>query len=308
MSKRSLAWTALILAVLVFSAASLGMSRGIEPFFTWYYVFAWWPFIVALEASFSIKGRPSLLFDQPWDFVFLALLSIPLWCVFEVFNFRLDNWAYLGAPANAPLRWLGYALGYATVLPALGAAEQLLLAAGFENLKPGRRIRISKRLDTAVTLSGAVLLTLALALPRYAFPLVWLGFIPLLDPLLRRRAQDSLLRFLEQGFAWRVGVMALAGGLCGLLWETWNFHAGAKWIYTVPLVGELKLFEMPVAGFFGFLPFALECFVLKEAVLLLWDAPRRPRLLRPGLALLGLLFTLTAFWGIDLFTVLGFKR
>jgi hypothetical protein len=41
-----------------------------------------------------------------------------------------------------------------------------------------------------------------------------------------------------------------------------NIRALSKWIYTVPFFEELKLFEMPLAGFLGFPPFAVECFVL----------------------------------------------
>jgi hypothetical protein len=33
-----------------------------------------------------------------------------------------------------------------------------------------------------------------------------------------------------------------------------------KWIYQVPLVGWPKLFEMPILGYGGYLPFALEVF------------------------------------------------
>jgi predicted flap endonuclease-1-like 5' DNA nuclease len=54
----------------------------------------------------------------------------------------------------------------------------------------------------------------------------------------------------------------------GLLWELFNVRARGKWIYTVPGFEDLKLFEMPVAGFLGFPPFALECFALWQALVL----------------------------------------
>ena len=37
---------------------------------------------------------------------------------------------------------------------------------------------------------------------------------------------------------------------------------GPKWIYTVPIFGDIKIFEMPVLGYFGFPPFALECLAM----------------------------------------------
>jgi len=55
----------------------------------------------------------------------------------------------------------------------------------------------------------------------------------------------------------------LASGLvCGVLWEFWNYWAIAKWTYTVPFFGNVKIFEMPVLGFLGFPPFAVECWVM----------------------------------------------
>jgi hypothetical protein len=69
--------------------------------------------------------------------------------------------------------------------------------------------------------------------------------------------------------------LLLGGMMIGLLWEALNIGARAKWIYTVPGLEEFKLFEMPVLGFFGFPPFALECFVLWQALVLLgWAVPR----------------------------------
>jgi len=43
-----------------------------------------------------------------------------------------------------------------------------------------------------------------------------------------------------------------AGLLCGLLWESMNFYAPQKWIYTVRGLEDMKLFEMPLLGFLGF--------------------------------------------------------
>ena len=44
--------------------------------------------------------------------------------------------------------------------------------------------------------------------------------------------------------------------------EFWNYWAGAKWHYTVPIMEHTKIFEMPVPGYFGFPAFALECFTM----------------------------------------------
>ena len=59
-------------------------------------------------------------------------------------------------------------------------------------------------------------------------------------------------------------VLALlaSGFVCGFLWEFWNYWALSKWTYTVPYFGNIKIFEMPVLGFLGFPPFAVECWAI----------------------------------------------
>jgi hypothetical protein len=70
------------------------------------------------------------------------------------------------------------------------------------------------------------------------------------------------------GAAFRAGDYSLfvsllvSGAVCGILWESWNFWALTKWNYHVPYLPGVKLFEMPVLGFLGFPPFALECFLM----------------------------------------------
>ncbi len=54
--------------------------------------------------------------------------------------------------------------------------------------------------------------------------------------------------------------------MCGVLWEFWNYWATTKWTYTVPYAGNVKIFEMPVLGYLGFPPFALECYAMYHAV------------------------------------------
>jgi hypothetical protein len=48
----------------------------------------------------------------------------------------------------------------------------------------------------------------------------------------------------------------------------WNFFALPRWYYTIPYVGFWKIFEMPLLGYIGYLPFGLELFALYQFVLL----------------------------------------
>jgi len=90
--------------------------------------------------------------------------------------------------------------------------------------------------------------------PYFAAP-VFLGFIFLLDPINKRLGEEGLTRE-------RTINLLLSGLLCGVLWEFWNYWSRAKWIYTVPIMQQWKIFEMPLPGYLGFPPFAVECFTM----------------------------------------------
>jgi hypothetical protein len=59
---------------------------------------------------------------------------------------------------------------------------------------------------------------------------------------------------------------ALAALVCGFFWEMWNWHSLAKWVYDVPYVTRFKIFEMPLLGYFGYLPFGWECGIVAAIV------------------------------------------
>ena len=110
----------------------------------------------------------------------------------------------------------------------------------------------------------AASLALLLAFPTAAFPLAWLLLWFLFEAELARR-HDQEPRLLSPLQAWRAGdhrvllrLLALALPL-GLLWEGLNFGAARGWVYTVPRFESAKLFEMPLPGYLGYLPFLLEC-------------------------------------------------
>src|SRR5205823_6666876 len=97
--------------------------------------------------------------------------------------------------------------------------------------------------------------------------------------------------------------LLIAGLICGLFWESCNYWAGSKWVYQIPYVGFAKLFEMPVLGFLGFLPFALEVHAFYEAARLGWT--RATPAQRKGIELGAGLFCAAVFRGIDHWTVIG---
>jgi hypothetical protein len=140
---------------------------------------------------------------------------------------------------------------------------QLFAASVFAKQKQFRAFRFSTFTLYAIIILGAAgaLLPLLIISSWFA-PLIWLSFIFFLDPINYLRGWPSIVGDLTKG-DWRRLFSLLAGGLiCGLLWEFWNYWALSKWSYTVPYFGKVKIFEMPVLGYLGFPPFAVECWVI----------------------------------------------
>lgn len=259
------------------------MFRGLEPVATFFTPIAWTAYILIADAAvFAIRGH-SRLRDQPAQFAKLALLSIPLWLVFEAYNLRLANWAYAGGmPLPLPVRWFGYAWAYATIWPGIFLTADLIESFGWWDT-PVRPIVFSRATQNAFMIAGAILVAMPVMLPQslgsFFFGAVWLGFIFLLDPITFRLGLPSFEADLASKRAARFFSFLLSGWVCGWLWEFWNFWAASKWHYIFPIMQKDRIFEMPVLGYLGFLPFALECFLMYHfaAWLLGWEKPLSAR-------------------------------
>jgi hypothetical protein len=271
----------------------------------YFYSLIWWPYILTVDGLvFRRQGR-SLLVDRPRTFLWLIPWSAAIWLVFEGFNLVLKNWYYVGLPEETAVRWPGYFLAFGTVLPGLLETKDLLSAWGiFEKIR-WAPLSVRPSWNRPLIMAGTLCLILPLLFPLFAFPLVWLGFVFLLEPFNLHTGRDSLLRELGEGKPDNLLQLLLSGMICGLLWEFWNYWAAAKWIYTVPWVGQIKLFEMPVLGFFGFPPFAVEYYVLAHFLRLL-DPWKKKKKRGWAFLPLWLLYFGLLFFAIDLFTVRSF--
>jgi hypothetical protein len=304
------------------------MFLHIEPFWSWHTPIAWTGYILFVDGLVRVRRGSSWLTHATGEFAFLAVMSIPLWLIFEGYNLLIRNWHYVNLPANPFWRAFGYAWSFATIWPAMFETVELVAsfrsspgdhhgghrkrsaALGFRlwavgsardaclrilsGLKPEARSpkpvvtsvtvvvdRHRQPLSTAAWISvasgGAMLLwPLVRPSPYLAAP-VWLGFFFLLDPLNHRAGSEAMWDDWDGSARERLVNLAIGGMMCGLIWEFWNYWARAKWIYTVPILSHLKIFEMPLPGYLGFPAFAVECFTMYvTARRWLWRGTTRP--------------------------------
>lgn len=255
-----------IVGIVLLIAGEILLFRQVRPVINYFTPLAWTGYILAVDAAiYSLRGR-SLLRSTPREFTLMALWSIPIWVLFEAYNLHLANWTYLEIPQSLLAQFIGYVWSYSTVVPALLETAELFTALGFFAGATARGWGWYRALRPAAAPIGALCVVVPLLIPQpvagYLFALVWMGFIFLLDPINYARGNDSLLRDLEANRGTRLYALLASGLLCGLLWEFWNYWAETKWQYVFPMLQQAKIFEMPLAGYFGFAPFAVECFAM----------------------------------------------
>jgi hypothetical protein len=301
-----LAVAEIILALALWAVALTALAFHREPFVSLLYYFAWWPYLLFLDGVLLFLQGESWLFFRTREFLRLAFLSVSVWLAFEVLNLFLHNWRYLGLLPQWYARWPGYALAFATVLPGIFLTSRVLQALGLgrDARGPGRPLG---RWQPWSLMLGAAMLVLPLVCPTCAFPLIWLAFIFLLDPFCHLLGGESLLSRWASGERREILCLAAAGLICGLWWEMWNYPAGAKWVYTLPAFNYWRIFEMPLLGYLGFLPFALECRVMYNFINVLEPRLFQNRSGRRYYFLAHLAFWVLMFAALDRWTVISFK-
>jgi hypothetical protein len=289
--------------LLVFQTA---LFLQIKPVTTYFYSLIWWSYIVMIDGIiYRLRGH-SMIVNRTRHFLLLIPWSVMIWLVFEGFNLVMKNWHYVGVPKEIVIRWPGYFVAFGTVLPAILETRDLLSSLGIFEKNHLNPVRVQASWYRPMIIIGTLCLILPLLFPQYSFPLIWLSFIFFLEPFNHRTGRPSLLKDMQEGKIGNLYQLLLAGMICGLLWEFWNFWAFSKWIYTVPFVGQIKLFEMPVLGFFGFPPFAVECFALVHFLRLLEsDSVGRKKFVWQSIPL-WLFFYGIMFSAIDMYTVKSF--
>ena len=235
----------------------------------WGFFFLWLGYCLSID-GWVFKRTGTSLLTRSWRKYFgLFLVSAPAWWLFEVLNWRVQNWYYDGKALFSSLAYgLLATLAFSTVLPAVfGATELIASTSLFRKPFSGLLIKPDRRTSLSFFIIGWLMLALLLSWPRIFFPFLWLSVFFILEPINIWLGNRSFTRWTAHG-DWRPILNLWLGVLMtGFFWEFWNFWSYPKWIYTVPYLDFWHIFEMPLLGYGGYLPFALELFALYHFVL-----------------------------------------
>jgi hypothetical protein len=226
----------------------------------------WFSYIVVVNALCYRRTGQCLMTDRTGLFLLLFPVSAVFWWFFEYLNRFVQNWYYVGSEFS-PWAYFWYAtLPFSTVLPAVMSTRQWFLSfswirQAYGSLNP---IKFSHPYQTALfilVLSAAGLAGVG-GWPNYLFPLLWVAPLLIISCLQAVLKESSIFSQMAEG-DWSGAVsVALAATVCGGFWELWNYFSLAKWQYSIPLVHRFQIFEMPLLGYAGYLPFGLECAVI----------------------------------------------
>lgn len=232
----------------------------------------WLGYIAVVSALTVQRTGSSSMTRTPLRFAMLFPLSALFWWFFEYLNRFVVNWHYVGIADFGPLEYAFFAtIAFSTVLPAVASTAEWLgtfppFHRAFDRWLP---IRIAHARALAFLLLVVTALSLAGlgAFREYLYPLVWISPGLVIIALQVLAGRTTVLTPLVQGDWHGIATWSAAALICGFFWEMWNSGSLARWQYSIPYVDAFRLFEMPLLGYAGYLPFGIECAVIVALVL-----------------------------------------
>ncbi len=230
----------------------------------------WLSFIIVINALCCRRTGHCMMIDLPGFFLLLFPTSAAFWWFFEYLNRFVQNWYYVGVSFSSWEYFWHATISFSTVLPAvLGVREWILstswIKKGFGNFLPLGCAHPRALAWTGLVISGAGLAGIGVW-PNYLFPLLWVSPLLIIVSLQTLMGDRHIFSDIRYGDWSLVISSAIAALFCGGFWEMWNYYSLARWKYSLPFVHRFQIFEMPVLGYAGYLPFGLECAVIGDVL------------------------------------------
>jgi hypothetical protein len=234
----------------------------------WAFFPLWLGFCVSVDALVYRRKGTSLIKRSIRTYILLFVISAPVWWLFELFNSFTRNWFYDGRQYFSDLEFFILAsISFSTVIPAVFEAAEL--AGTFKwihNLEPWKILRPSDKVLKWFLFTGILTLLLEIFFPKIFYPFIWITVYFLIEPVNVKMNNRNLLQYTGAG-NWKPVISLWIGCLmCAFFWEMWNYYSYPKWNYYLPMVNFLHIFEMPLLGYIGYLPFSLELFAVYHLI------------------------------------------
>jgi len=223
----------------------------------------WLGLVLITDGLVYTRQRHSLLSRTPFTFLMLFPASALSWWYFEYLNRFVQNWWYEGIQTFGPGHYMIYGcLCFSTVFPAVFEINEWLnsfprvqtLYSKGPAWKP-----LSEGMVKAIFALGTLGLFLIGWSPDPFFYLTWLAPLAVMASGLHLAGIPTPFSTLQKGDYRALFSLAIAALITGIFWEMWNYYSLPKWHYSIPYVDVLPVFEMPILGYSGYLPFGPIC-------------------------------------------------
>jgi hypothetical protein len=226
----------------------------------------WLGYILTVDALVYRRSGSSMISKSPQQFFPLFPASALAWWYFEYINRFVQNWWYVGVEDYSAMHYAVLAtVSFATVFPAVFETRDLLgTFSWFRNAYAnGPTWREPSRGELfAWLLVGIIALFATGWNPVAFFYLAWLAPLIILGSMMALAGIETPLTEMRRGNYGPLFTLAVAALICGWFWEMWNYYSMPKWHYSVPFVMKYRIFEMPIPGYAGYLPFGPICWLM----------------------------------------------
>lgn len=268
--------------LLMFGAMIILWGKFSEPKFltNWALVPLFWGAIIFFDGIvFRRTNGHSIIKDRPHTLIAMAICSIGGWAYFEYINYYVnENWYYPFGDMISKEHFVIYSLLGSSALLTI-AFELYMLLKTFPGLAvkytKGPRITVNKFTWKVLLISSLLVMVLISVFPDELFFAIWLAPLILFMSMLELLDIWTPFTPIKKGNWAPFALMCLTYFIQGVFHEGWNYFSAehlagnqletynpAFWVYSIPYVEAFKVFEMPVLGYFGYLPFGLYCWVV----------------------------------------------
>lgn len=235
----------------------------------WAFFPLWLGFCLTVDGIVFLRKGTSLLKRSLKKYIMLFIISAPVWWLFEIFNSITQNWFYEGKEYYSDLQFFILAsISFSIVIPAVFECAELTGTFKWvRNLKSGWVLKPTRKLILLLWFFGLITLVLEIIFPDIFYPLIWITVYFIIEPINIKMNNVSLTSYTSEG-NWKP-VISLGIGclICAFFWEMWNYYSYPKWYYYLPMVNFLHIFEMPLLGYVGYLPFSIELFAVYNFIM-----------------------------------------
>lgn len=232
-----------------------------------------WGFVFTVDGIiYKRSGGHSIFKDRPINMLWIGICSAFGWGYFEYLSLFVGvNWFYPEAHLLSTFEFYIYAfIGGAALVPFVFEIFMLLNTFGKLNRRysQGPKVSLSRPIQILILVIALASLFFISFYPFILYPMLWIGPVIILSIGLDLAGIWTPFKPIVKDGNWTLlALIGLADLIQGLICEGTNFLSASHgpfhtfvpgyWKYSIPYVDKFHIFEMPIEGLYGYLPYGI---------------------------------------------------